>query len=121
METDPKLLELNGEALLPPTRAEISSDAILDNSWVKIAFMVPNADIADDTDIVNRYYSSASGVYTDTRLGCAIGINPKPQWTRYADIRVKGRLAGRNKVSLTNVSGNYGSGRAYSTQKARPV
>jgi hypothetical protein len=76
--------------------------------------MVSDEDLADPVDIANRYWSSASARFTDTRLGCNIGINPRPQWTRYSDIRVKGRLGNlRNNVTLSNVSGNYGMGRAY--------
>lgn len=92
----------------------------VDRDWVKIAFMVPDADIASSTDVKNRYWSSASSKFVDTRLGCNIGINPRAQWTRYSDIRVPGRLIGgnlrekRNEVSISNVSGNYGIGRAYS-------
>lgn len=111
---DPKLIELNGVPLTPPTTSEANDANVLDRNWAKIAFMVPNNEIDDPVDVVNRYYTTASAKYTDTRLGCNIGINPKPQWTRYADIRVKGRMNDRNSVSLTNVSGNYGMGSAYS-------
>lgn len=109
-----KVMELNGVPLTPPTEVTSDDSFYLDRNWVKIAFMVPDLELTDESDRINRYYSSASAKFTDARLGCNIGINPKPQWTRYADIRVKGRLAGRNTVSLTNISGNYGMGRAYS-------
>ncbi len=111
---DPKLIELNGVPLTPPTVSEANDGNILDRNWAKIAFMVPNNEIDDPVDVINRYYTTASAKYTDTRLGCNIGINPKPQWTRYADIRVKGRMEDRQPVTLTNVSGNYGMGSAYS-------
>jgi hypothetical protein len=106
--------EINGQLITPPNESQANEQMLTDSKWVKIAFMVPNADFSDDTDVVNRFYSSASAKYTDARIGCNIGINSKPQWTRYADIRVKGRLSDRNDVSLTNISGNYGMGRAYS-------
>lgn len=111
---DPRQLELNGEPLLPSTLSQANDSEVLDRNWVKIAFMVSDDDIGDETDIINRYYTSASAKYTDTRLGCNIGINPKPQWTRYADIRVRGRMSDRKEVSLTHVTGNYGMGAAYS-------
>lgn len=108
-----KLTELGGKVVSPI--ASVADDAMpLDNSWIKVAFMVTDKEIGDTTDITNRYWSSASSKFTDTRLGCNIGINPRPQWTRYSDIRVKGRIHDRNTVSISNVSGNYGMGRAYS-------
>lgn len=112
---DPKQMTLeDGTPITPPEEASTSENSVLDRNWVKIAFMVPLDEIGDPDDIKNSFYTSASAKFTDTRLGCNIGINPKPQWTRYADIRVKGRMAGRNDVSLTNISGNYGMGSAYS-------
>lgn len=114
LATDPKHLEVDGSPIFPETKKNKDSD-ILDREWIKTAFMVTDADIGDATDVVNRYWSSASAKFTDGRLGCNIGINPRPQWTRYADIRVKGRFRGnRNTVSVSNTSGNYGMGRAYS-------
>lgn len=115
MMIDPKQMTLaDGTELTPSEEAATSESGILDRSWVKIAFMVPLDEIGDTDDRKNTFYTSASAKYTDTRLGCNIGINPKPQWTRYADIRVKGRMVGRNDVNLTSVSGNYGMGSAYS-------
>lgn len=86
----------------------------LDSSWGKNAFMISDELLTDKDDIANRYWSTADAKFTDTRLGCNIGINPKPQYCRYSDVRSQGRVAGRQKVSLTNTSGNYGMGRYYS-------
>lgn len=94
---------------------------ILDADWAKDAFVVPDKDIGNPTDVINRSWSSASAKYVDCRLGCNIGVNPRPQLTRYSDIRVKGRLRGRNPVSITNASGNYGLGRAYSEMYDDPA
>lgn len=112
---DPKQMTLeDGTPITPPEESAADDSNPLDREWVKIAFMVPLNEIGDLSDVVNTFYTSASAKFTDTRLGSNIGINPKPQWTRYADIRSKGRLMGRNPVSLTHVSGNYGMGSAYS-------
>lgn len=109
---DPKLPEMNNMAVMP--RDTTTADSLIfDRDWIKTAFMVSDQEIGDATDVVNRYWSSASAKFTDGRLGCNIGINPRPQWTRYADIRVKGRMF-RENVSISNSSGNYGMGRAYS-------
>lgn len=116
---DPSYMEIGGRPI-SPTDHTTDDNEPLDKSWLKVAFMVPDKEIGNNTDVKNRYWSSASSKFTDGRLGCNIGVNPRPQWTRYSDIRVKGRMVGanmreaRNSVSLFNVSGNYGMGRAYS-------
>lgn len=108
------LLEIDGTPIFP-TATSTTDDGIFDRDWAKNAFMVTDEDIGNTTDIVNRYWTSASAKFVDGRLGCNIGINPRPQWTRYADIRVKGRFRNnRATVSVGNTAGNYGMGRAYS-------
>lgn len=90
-------------------------DFTLDRNWTKQAFLLSDSELGDNTnDIRNRYWSSASVKFTDTRLAGNIGVNSRPQFTRYSDIRVRGRLAGRSDVSLSDVGGNYGMGRYYS-------
>lgn len=113
---NPRLMELDGKAIFSPddTTSSDEMNYILDSSWAKSAFLINDEQFDDQTDIKNRYWSSANAKYTDTRLGCNIGINPKPQFNRYSDIRNKGRLGNRQKVSLANSSGNFGMGRYYS-------
>ena len=110
-----------GESALKPRKAISADNAILDKDWIKTAFMVSDEDIGDPDDVKNRYWSSASAKFTDSRLGCNIGINPRPQWTQYSDIPVKGRFKDRNEVSLTSMAGNYGMGRAYSEGQDDPA
>lgn len=100
-----------------PTDTKLGSDTlsfIADRSWARQAFLLSDEEMMDQIDIKNRYWTSAQTKFTDTRMGCNIGVNSRPQFTRYSDIRVKGRLAGRNEVTLQNKSGNYGMGRYYS-------
>lgn len=87
---------------------------IADRDWAKQAFLLSDAELGDKDDINNRYWSSASSKFTDTRLGCNIGVNSRPQFTRYSDPRVKGILSGRQPVSIQDTGGNYGMGRYYS-------
>ena len=95
-------------------KVEVDSTAtILDSDWMTRAFMVADSDLPDGIDRNNRYWSSASVKYTDTSMGGNIGINSKPQFTRYADIRDPGRRADRTPVSVTS-TGNHGMGRYYS-------
>ena len=106
---------LNGTAILPVQhKTGDNIDTIRDTSWVKRSFMISDNNLKDITDQKNRYWSSANGKFTDSRLGCNIGINARPQITPYTDIRVKGRLRGRKDVSPGDTSGNYGLGRYYS-------
>ncbi len=115
-----KQLEMDGVPIaVPETQNE--QDLIFDRNWLKTAFMVPDSDILLESDRLNRYYTSASAKFVDTRIGCNIGINPKPQWTRYADIRVPGRLAGRNPVTIGATKGNFGLGSAYSENLDDPA
>ena len=91
---------------------DVSVSPFLDSEWVSSAFMVASEDL-DELDATNRYWSSANFKFTDTRPGGNIGINPKPQFTPYSDIRIRGRLSGRSPVTL-GTRGNYGLGQYYS-------
>lgn len=111
-----KTMTVNGAFVNTP-RSVIPTDTgeqVLDVEWAKNAFLLSDINIPDGSDRANRYFSSAVGKFTDTRLGCNIGINPKPQFTRYSDIRVRGRNSSRNEVNLTSSIGDIGMGRYYS-------
>lgn len=110
------ILYSRGKPLFDHQRKSVFGLEDVDNdaNWVKTAFLVDDEKLPTQTDIDNRYWSSASIKYTDTRLGGNIGINSRPQFTRYCDIRSAGRLQGRQHVTLGNATGNYGMGRAYS-------
>lgn len=113
---DPRIVEYKDKAIVNPgsqTTFDRQSQ-LLDKDWAKSAFLISDSEIGEDIDVVNRYWSTASAKFTDARLGCNIGINSKPQFTRYSDVRVKGRLSGRQTVSLSSTTGNYGMGRYYS-------
>lgn len=87
---------------------------LLDNDWVRTAFMVSDSELTDAVDRTNRYWSTASGKFTDGRIGGNIGINCPPQYTMYADYPVQGRLQGRSIATPIDTSGNYGWGPYYS-------
>lgn len=115
-EINPRLIELDNQQIanMQDTTQFDNQSFTLDRTWAKQAFLISDSKLGDSADIKNRYWSSASAKFTDTRLGANIGINSRPQFTRYADIRVKGRLQGRNNVTLGNTTGNFGMGRYYS-------
>ena len=115
-DLNPRLIENNDKALVK-TRTSAPQDAlstILDRDWMKRSFMVSDAYLDEKVDRQNRYLSSADLKFTDTRLGRNIGVNSRPQFTRYSDIRRKGRVASRTDVSTISTNGNFGMGRYYS-------
>lgn len=111
-----RILSVNGEQLTASnsTVGASSGMTIKDSNWTRKSFLSPDVNFSIKSDIKGRYWSSAARKFTDTSLGGNIGINAKPQYTPYADTRVKGRLAGRQDVSLVNTSGYHGMGIYYS-------
>ena len=67
--------------------------AILDADWLRQSFMIPTYQF-DGQDTARRELTEASYKFTDTTLGGNFAINPPPQFTRYADVRVPGRFTG---------------------------
>lgn len=61
-------------------------------------------DYFDKIDMRNRTYSSAELKFQDSSFGGDYAVNPIPQFTRYADIRVKGKIASRPDVDVKNNS-----------------
>lgn len=115
IDRGPNKVEWDGKALLA-TKSVMNTDetsTILDEQWAKFAFLV-NADDLEKSDVINRGFSSAYFKFTDTSLGGAMCINPKPQFTRYSDVREPGRLTDRIENSVGNFQGKTGMGRYYS-------
>lgn len=101
-------------------------DNILDDSWVKSAFLLPSdAIIGGNEAVINRIYSTSMQKASDTTLGGNFVINPMPQFTRYADLKhnVFSSKHGRGNTTLipkvsrsneTNSTSSNGMGRVYS-------
>lgn len=124
---NPKVVEFQGQPITASTSVTASDtqELLLDKDWAKSSFLINDSSMVPDKsdspdpnlnsfDIQNRYWSSADIKFTDTRLGCNIGINPRPQFTRYSDIRSAGRRMHLSKVSPTGTVGPFGMGRYYS-------
>jgi hypothetical protein len=91
-----------------------SIDSTLDADWAKVAFLITEAEFDEAEDQKKTYWTSANIKFTDTRMGGNLGINPRPQFTPYSDLPVKGRNAGRDDLTVGMTDGNYGMGRYYS-------
>lgn len=114
---NPKFINKDGKNYLSDSSKTNSEliDFVLDDQWMRQAFLINDASLSDATDINNRYWSTASYKFTDTKMGGNIGVNSRPQFCRYSDIRVKGRYKGlRKDVTLGSIGGNFGMGRYYS-------
>lgn len=94
------------------TEPDSDDITILDRDWINARFMAANKDL-DELDVYNRYFNSALMKFTDTSLGGNIAINPRVQYTWYADIRHGGRWK-TNRVTVKDDNGGYGLGRYYS-------
>ncbi len=115
---DPKFLSMNDKPLTPDqsifkTTPTDYASTVLDDAWARNSFLIGNAEFSSKVDQQNRFYTTANTKFTDTRMGGNVGINSRPQFCRYSDLRVKGRLTGRNDVSI-GATGNFGMGRYYS-------
>lgn len=108
------ILNITDNISVKPKTKEIVNDDIniIDTDWINSRFMTPDKDL-DDLDKDNRFWSTSKWKFTDTTLGGNIGINPRPQFTRYCDIK-GGNRAIKNTVTINSRSGNHGMGRYYS-------
>jgi len=84
---------------------------ILDSEWFDLRF-IPATSKMHPVDARNRYYSTASDKFTNTRMGSSLAINPRAQFCQYSDIRVKNRVY-EGDVTVTNAA-DSGIGRMYS-------
>ena len=87
-------------------------DRIKDTDWIKESVSVHDAQLGG-LDGIKRFVSSADLQFEDTTLGGNFVINPRPQFTRYADTRSVGVLQGRQKVTVAASTGNHGMGIYY--------
>ena len=94
---------------------------VFDREWLKGTFIISDEDAVNTGEYgqwirANRYSSSANIKFTSTAPGMSVAINPKPQFTRYCDIRNKGRMKSRPDVTLgtRGWTTGLGMGRYYS-------
>lgn len=66
-----------------------------DARWLRQSFMMPRS-IANMADQRKALFGDVRFKFTDTTLGGNFAINPPPQFTRYADVRVEGSRGNRD-------------------------
>lgn len=94
--------------------SKINDDVkVLDTDWVASKFLIPDDDVVDEYKN-KRYNSTATFKFTSTSIGGNIGINPRPQYTRYADIRAKQFKRNLEVTTKELNSVGIGMGRYYS-------
>jgi hypothetical protein len=105
------------------TDSSDDSLTVLDREWVDGMFLVPlkyKNPKGEMTDSLEKRYrnirnmSTADHKYWDSSIGGGIAINMRPQLTRYADIRRRGRLESNKKVTVGAINFKTGQGRYYS-------
>ena len=95
-----------------------------DREWVKSTFIITDGEIESGGELEqytnwikkNRYMTSADNKFSSTSPGMSMAVNPKPQFTRYCDVRSKGRLQDRPDITpgTTGHSTGLGMGGYYS-------
>lgn len=96
-------------------------DMVVDSEWLKSTFIIKDSDIVIGNEYTkfirkNRYYTTADFKFTSSSPGMNMAVNPRPQFTRYCDVRSKGKLLNRPDVTLTTQGHpqSLGMGRYYS-------
>lgn len=107
---------LGGRSEVIPQNSNISQfeddTIVIDNEWMMNRFMASDSELTH-VDKINRYWTSARWKTFDSSIGNNVFINPRPQFTRYCDIR-GGSRGISNPVTTESRSGKYGMGRYYS-------
>lgn len=94
--------------------SKTDSRKVFDDDWVKSTFIITDKELSvgnnkyEDFIRNNRYSTSASHKFSSTTPGMSLGVNPKPQFTRYCDIRDKGRF--KDRPDITPSTGTYSTG-----------
>lgn len=96
-----------------------AGDVVIDKTWIKSRFMVPKVEL-HPIDAMNADVSVGSWKYTNTTLGNTLPCNPRPQFNRYADIKLRSvsrvvadRVHGVGEAPR-GYDGDYTMGRYYS-------
>ena len=85
-----------------------------DSHWTTQTFSTSGNSYGVSNDSKSRAVSSVDSKFYDTSMGGHCTANPRPQYTRFSDIKHTGIMSGRNGVGISNNGGDHGMGRCYS-------
>lgn len=107
--------ELEAQRLISKKRSlDIDQiDKISDSDWLKQSFLI-NSGAVTEEEKINRVFTTAIFKFQDSSIGGNYVINPKAQFTRYADAPVKGKLLFRGDTTVNGANANIGIGHYYS-------
>lgn len=97
--------------------SKADSTAVFDDEWVKSSFIITDKDLSSGQTSAyeqwirkQRYRNSADHKFTCTSPGMNLSVNPRPQFTRYCDIRSPGRVTSRPTITADAAASTTGLG-----------
>lgn len=88
-------------------------DMVVDSDWVRQTLRAGSVQYENKKDDMLRFWTSADTKFEDTTLGGNYVVNPRPQFTRYADTRSLGISGDTQKVAVNRFSNRLGMGLYY--------